>query len=312
MSKIDLITITGPTAGGKTGFAANLAKRMGGEIISADSRQVYREMNLGTGKDYEDYIVDGVKVPYHLIDIKNPGYKYNVYEFQHDFLGAFQDITARSKMPFLVGGTGMYIEAVTNGYRLVPVPINDELRSELGKKSLPELVKILKAIQPDLHNSTDTDHKKRTIRAIEIAQYYQKNDQLDTSFPKIDTVILGVKYDRDSRRKRITERLHARLHEGMIKEVEGLLTKVSPEDLIFYGLEYKFLTLYLTGELSKDEMTKKLEIAIHQFAKRQMTWFRKMERAGTKIHWIDGHMPMDEKLNRASHILKNYDIIFDN
>jgi tRNA dimethylallyltransferase len=194
----------------------------------------------------------------------------------------------------------------------VPVPINDELRSELGKKSLPELVKILKTIQPDLHNSTDTDHKKRTIRAVEIAQYDQQNDQIDTSFPKINTVILGVKYDRESRRRRITERLHARLHEGMIEEVERLLTKVAPEDLIFYGLEYKFLTLYLTGELSKEEMTKKLEIAIHQFAKRQMTWFRKMERAGTKIHWIDGHMPMNEKLDRAARILKNYDIIIDN
>jgi tRNA dimethylallyltransferase len=312
MIKNDLIAITGPTAGGKTGFAANLAQKIGGEIISADSRQVYREMNLGTGKDYDDYIVDGVKVPYHLIDIRDPGYKYNLYEFQEDFLKAFQDIVARNKVPFLVGGTGMYIEAVVNGYKLVPVPVNDKLRLELSEKHLPELVRILKEIRPDLHNSTDTSHKKRTIRAIEIAQYYLQNNELDASFPKINTVILGVKYDRESRRRRITERLHARLREGMIEEVEELLTKVAPEDLIFYGLEYKFLTLYLSGELSKDEMTTKLEIAIHQFAKRQMTWFRKMERAGNKIHWIDGHMPMHEKLARAAYILKSYDIIIDN
>jgi tRNA dimethylallyltransferase len=312
MNKIDLITVTGPTAGGKTGFAANPAKRMDGEIISADSRQVYREMNLGTGKDYEDYIVDGVKVPYHLIDIKDPGYKYNVYEFQHDFLLAYKDIISRNKMPFLVGGTGMYIEAVTKGYKLFPVPVNETLRLELNEKDLPELVQILKNIQPDLHNSTDTGHKKRTIRAIEIATYYQQNNQIDTSFPAIKSVILGVKYDRNSRRRRISERLRSRLNEGMVEEVEGLLTKVAADDLIFYGLEYKFLTLYIKGELSKEDMIKKLEIAIHQFAKRQMTWFRKMERAGTKIHWLDGYMPMDEKLEKAARILKEYDVRIDN
>ena len=309
---IDLITITGPTASGKTGFAARLAHRLNGEIISADSRQVYREMNLGTGKDYDDYIVEGAKIPFHLLDIKEPGYKYNVYEFQQDFLEVYQDIRLRNKMPFLVGGTGMYIEAVTRGYKLVPVPVNDFLRAELQDKSLSELVEMLKKLRPDLHNSTDTNHKKRTIRAIEIARYYEENDHLDISFPKLNTLMFGIKYDRESRRRRITQRLKIRLETGMIEEVEMLLKKVKPEDLIFYGLEYKYLTLYLTGELSKDEMFKKLEIAIHQFAKRQMTWFRKMEREGTVIHWIDGHLPMGEKLDSAQTILKKYGFNIEN
>ncbi len=202
----------------------------------------------------------------------------------------------------------MYIEAVTKGYKLVPVPINESLRKELEGQPLEELVEMLRKLQTDLHNTTDTRNKKRTIRAIEIARYYEENDQMDTSFPNLNTVILGVKYDRVSRRRRISERLKARLEEGMIDEVEMLLKKVKAEDLIFYGLEYKYLTLYLTGHLSKDEMFKKLEIAIHQFAKRQMTWFRKMEREGTIIHWIDGHMSKDEKLNRAHNILSKYDI----
>jgi len=305
---IDLITITGPTASGKTGFAAQLAYSMDGEIISADSRQVYRDMNLGTGKDYDDYIVNGTKIPFHLIDIKDPGYKYNVYEFQQDFLNAYQNILSRKKMPFLVGGTGMYIEAVTRGYKLVPVPINESLRQELQKRELGELVEMLKKTRPDLHNTTDTKNKKRTIRAIEIARYYDKHGDIDTSFPEIHTVILGVKYDRDSRRKRISKRLKERLNGGMIDEVEQLLKSIKPEDLIFYGLEYKFITQYLIGELGKEEMVKRLEIAIHQFAKRQMTWFRKMERGGTKIHWIDGHQIMEEKLRRAKTILDNYDL----
>lgn len=310
--KIDLIIITGPTASGKTGFAAQLAAKMDGEIISADSRQVYCEMNLGTGKDYDDYIVNGQSIPYHLIDIKDPGYKYNVYEFQKDFLGAYKDIQSRKKMPFLVGGTGMYIEAVTNKYHLAAVPINEVLRGELEKKELAELVTMLKNMRSDLHNSTDTQNKKRSIRAIEIAKYYLDHEEEHVSFPEINTLILGVRYDRGSRRRRITERLKARLEGGMVDEVEQLLKKVKAEDLIFYGLEYKFLTLYLMGELTREEMFTKLEIAIHQFAKRQMTWFRRMERNGTKIHWIDGHMPMDGKLARAKEILRNYNIGIEN
>jgi len=309
--KIDLITITGPTASGKTGFAAQLAYRVGGEIISADSRQIYRDMNLGTGKDYDDYLVNNYRVPYHLIDIKDPGYKYNVYEFQHDFLNAYQDITSRGKMPFLVGGTGMYIEAVTQGYKLLPVPANQPLREELQLKELDELVRILKNIRPDLHNTTDTKHKKRVIRAIEIAQFYEQSEDIDPTFPPIQSVILGVKYDRTSRRNRISERLRDRLENGMIEEVAQLLKKVKPEDLIFYGLEYKFITQYIIGEINKNEMIKRLEIAIHQFAKRQMTWFRKMEREGTIIHWIDGHQSMEDKLQRALEILKKYEIRFE-
>jgi len=303
MSDINLIIVTGPTASGKTSFAAHLAKRLDSEIISADSRQVYKEMNIGTGKDYEDYLVDGFLIPSHLIDIREPGYKYNVYEYQQDFMDTFEKITSRGKLPILVGGTGMYIEAVIKGYKLINVPVNEPLRIELEKKNLPDLVDQLKKLNANLHNTTDTKHKKRTIRAIEIATYYQYHDQLDTYFPKICPLILGVKFDRGSRRRIISERLHARLTSGMIEEVEQLLKKVTPEELIFYGLEYKFISQYLTGQLTKDEMIKKLEIAIHQFAKRQMTWFRKMERGGIKIHWLDGHMTMEEKLNRAQVIL---------
>ena len=265
-------------------------------------------MNLGTGKDYDDYDIKGYKIPYHLIDIREPGYKYNVYEFQQDFINVFEEISAKGKLPMLVGGTGMYIEAVTKGYKLLNVPVDHQLRELLEGKELSELVDILKNKKTEIHNSTDTKNKKRTIRAIEIATYYEKYEKIDINFPKINQVILGVKYDRDSRRKRISTRLHERIEGGMIEEVEQLLKKVRPEDLIFYGLEYKFITQYLIGDLTKEEMVKKLETAIHQFAKRQMTWFRKMERGGTKIYWLDGHMPMDEKLERAQIILKRYNI----
>ena len=308
MSKINLITVTGPTASGKTAFAAHLTLLLDGEIISADSRQVYKEMNLGTGKDYEDYTVKGTNIPYHLIDIREPGYKYNVYEFQHDFIKVFEEITARNKMPMLVGGTGMYIEAVTKGYKLINVPVNESLRIELEEKDLTELVEQLKLLKPELHNATDIKHKKRAIRAIEIATYYKNHEKTDTYFPEINQLIFGIKYGRDSRRRRISERLKTRLSSGMIEEVEQLLKKVKPEDLIFYGLEYKFITQYVTGILSKEEMFHKLEIAIHQFAKRQMTWFRKMEREGSKIHWMDGHMPLEEKLDRAKIILQEHEI----
>lgn len=309
MSKINLITVTGPTASGKTEFAAHLALLLHSEIISADSRQVYKEMNLGTGKDYEDYTVKGIEIPYHLIDIREPGYKYNVYEFQHDFINIFEEITSRNKMPMLVGGTGMYIEAVTKGYKLINVPVNESLRMELAEKDLSELVEQLKILKPELHNATDVKHKKRTIRAIEIATYYKSHAKEDAYFPEINQLIFGVKFGRDSRRRRISERLKTRLASGMVEEVEQLLKKIKPEDLIFYGLEYKFITQYVTGILSKEEMYSKLEIAIHQFAKRQMTWFRKMEREGSKIHWMDGHVPLKEKLDRAKTVLKQHDII---
>lgn len=311
MSKINLITVTGPTASGKTGFAAHLAMLLKGEIISADSRQVYKQMDIGTGKDIEDYTIEGHQIPYHLIDIREAGYKYNVFEFQNDFIKVFEEISSRGKMPLLVGGTGMYIEAVTKGYKLIHVPVNESLRAELELNDLDQLVEQLKTINPELHNTTDIKHKKRTIRAIEIASYYQTHKEIDSYFPEINQLIFGVKYGRESRRRRISERLKARLESGMIEEVAQLLKKVSAEDLIFYGLEYKFITQHLTGKLSKKEMHEKLEIAILQFAKRQMTWFRKMEREGTKIHWLDGHMPLEEKLDRAKSILKKHEIIFN-
>lgn len=306
MNKTNLITVTGPTAGGKTAFAAHLAARLNGEIISADSRQVYKTMDIGTGKDYEDYTVNGVKIPFHLIDIREPGYKYNVYEYQQDFIAVFDDIIKRNKMPVLAGGTGLYIEAALKGYRLINVPPNEARRAELAKMQQEDLVDILQKLNPELHNSTDTRHLKRTIRAIEIAEYYQSHPDINHYYPEIHPVVIGVKFDRNSRRKRITERLQARLNEGMIEEVRQLLKTIPEKDLIYYGLEYKFITLYLNGSLKRNEMIDKLEIAIHQFAKRQMTWFRKMERAGTHIHWLDGHMSMEEKMERTKIILKNY------
>lgn len=303
-----MITITGPTASGKTGLAAHLAHELNTEIISADSRQVYREMDIGTGKDLEDYLVDGHQVPYHLIDFLEPGYKYNVFEYQKDFLQAFETLRNKGKLPILAGGTGMYIEAVLKGYRLIDVPPDDNLRSELQNKSQEELVSILRELNPELHNTTDTEHKKRTIRAIEIARYYKENPTVSIDFPKIDTAIIGVKYDRPAQKRKISARLKQRLEEGMIEEVEKLLEKLPSETLVYYGLEYKFITHYLQNTLSYDEMFKKLEVAIHQFAKRQMTWFRKMERQGWNIHWIDGHMPMEQKLERAFEILNQYGI----
>ncbi len=311
MSNINLITVTGPTASGKTIFAAHLAFLLNGEIISADSRQVYKGMNLGTGKDYEDYLVDGNQIPYHLIDIRSPGYKYNVFEFQRDFLTAFKEISLISKLPILAGGTGMYIEAVCKGYKLINVPVNETLRVELEEKDITELVDILKEMKSDQHNSTDQKHKKRIIRAIEIASYYQNHKEIDAYFPEINQLIFGIKYDRHGRRKRITERLMTRLNTGLIEEVESLLKKIEPEELIYYGLEYKYITLYITGVLSKNEMMKKLEIAIHQFAKRQMTWFRKMERQGTKIYWIDGHLSLNEKLDSAKSVLNQHNLLMN-
>lgn len=299
----DLITILGPTASGKTPLAAALAARLRTEIISGDSRQVYRRMDLGTGKDLADYVVDGYRVPYHLIDIAEPGYKYNVFEFQRDFLKAYEDMRSRGLLPVLCGGTGMYLESVLKGYRLLPVPENPELREKLAGKSLEELTAIL-ASYKKLHNTTDVDTAKRAIRAIEIKEYYLHQPVEAREFPDIRSLIIGVDIDRDLRREKISRRLKQRLDEGMVDEVRALIDGgIHPDDLIYYGLEYKYLTLYVTGQMRYDEMYHQLEIAIHQFAKRQMTWFRGMERRGFTIHWIDATRPMEEKVNEIIGLL---------
>mgnify|MGYP003288695240 FL=1 len=301
--KYDLITILGPTASGKTPLAAALADRLGTEIISGDSRQVYRRMDLGTGKDLVDYTVEGRQVPYHLIDIVEPGYKYNVFEYQRDFLKAYQEITAKNKLPILCGGTGMYIESVLKGYRLLPVPENPELRASLEGKSLEELTGILEGYKK-LHNSTDVDTAKRAIRAIEIEEYYKQQPAEYREFPSLKSLIIGVDIDRELRREKITRRLKQRLDEGMVEEVRGLLAEgIDPENLIYYGLEYKFLTQYAIGELTFEEMFHQLETAIHQFAKRQMTWFRGMERRGFTIHWLDATLPMEEKIEQITKLI---------
>ena len=296
MPTYDLITILGPTASGKTSLAAALAYKLGSEIISADSRQVYRRMNIGTGKDLEDYTVDGRRIPYHLIDIVAPGYKYNVFEYQRDFLAAYESIRRQGKLPIMCGGTGLYLESVLKGYRLLPVPENSDLRARLAGKSLKELTELLQSYKI-LHNTTDVDTPKRAIRAIEIEEYYKKTTTEERSFPTLQSFIIGIAIDRELRRKRITQRLQQRLDEGMVDEVRQLLDEgLKPEDLIYYGLEYKYVTLYVTGQLSYNDMFSQLETAIHQFAKRQMTWFRGMERRGFVIHWIDACLPMEEKI----------------
>ena len=300
----DLVTILGPTASGKTPLAAALAYRLNAEIISGDSRQVYRRMDLGTGKDLADYVVDGKRIPYHLIDIVEPGYKYNVFEFQRDFLQAYDEIRQRGVLPILCGGTGMYIESVLKGYKLLPVPENPELRASLADKSLDELTTILAGYKK-LHNSTDVDTVKRAIRAIEIEEYYRQQPVSAREFPAINSLVIGVDVDRDLRRAKITCRLKQRLDEGMVDEVRALLDAGIPtEDLIYYGLEYKYLTLYAVGQLTYDEMFHQLEIAIHQFAKRQMTWFRGMERRGFNIHWIDASLPMEQKVEEIVGLIK--------
>lgn len=303
-----MITILGPTASGKTSLAAALAADIGAEIISADSRQVYRNMDIGTGKDLADYNVNGREVPYHLIDIAEPGTKYNVFEYQRDFLHAYEDITRRGITPILCGGTGLYLEAVLKGYRLVPVPENKELREALGGKSLEELAAILVGLKAEnssnMHNTTDVDTVKRAIRAIEIETYYKHTPVEERSFPDIDYIIIGINIDRDERRRKITRRLKQRLDEGMAGEVKALLDRgIPPEDLIYYGLEYKFVTEYVIGKTTYDEMFHSLEIAIHRFAKRQMTWFRGMERRGFTINWIDASMPLGEKIQNIKDII---------
>lgn len=294
---LDLIAIVGPTASGKTTLAVAVAQRLDTEIISADSRQIYRGMDIGTGKDLGEYRVGETTIPYHLIDICPAGYRYNLYEYVRDFKAAYADMLSRGKQPLLCGGTGLYVETVLKGYALPPVPENPELRAALQDKSLDELTAMLQQYKT-LHNTTDTDTCKRAIRAIEIAEYYSRQPaEVLQPRPMSNALVVGIEIERDLRRARISHRLRQRLQEGMIEEVKSLLESgIPPESLIYYGLEYKFVTEYLIGETSYNEMVERLEIAIHQFAKRQMTWFRGMERRGIPIHWIDATLPTDEKV----------------
>ncbi|MEG1580030.1 MAG: tRNA (adenosine(37)-N6)-dimethylallyltransferase MiaA [Bacteroidaceae bacterium] len=300
-----MITILGPTASGKTSVAVALAYDLDTEIISADSRQVYKGMDLGTGKDLADYMVQGMQVPYHLIDRVEPGSKYNVFEYQRDFLEVYKDVVTRGLQPIFCGGSGLYLESVLRGYRLLPVPENPELRGQLDGKTRAELTEILSTYK-ELHNTTDVDTAKRAIRAIEIEEYYKQIPVEKRSFPTIRSLTIGIDISREVRRSRISSRLQQRLDEGMVDEVRRLLDSgVSPDDLIYYGLEYKYLTLYIIGKLTYEEMFHALEIAIHQFAKRQMTWFRGMEKRGIKIHWIDGLLPVEEKVAMIKQLAEN-------
>ncbi|MBN1145542.1 MAG: tRNA (adenosine(37)-N6)-dimethylallyltransferase MiaA [Bacteroidales bacterium] len=304
MHRYDLIAVIGPTASGKTEFAARLAQNLDGEVISADSRQVYRNMNIGTGKDYSDYLVNGTAVPVHLIDIAEPGYKYSIFEYQRDFFQAYRDVASRNKMPVLCGGSGMYIEAVTHCYRLDEVPVNEKLRLELQGKSLNDLKEILLQLKT-LHNQTDTDTVEHALRAIEIEYFYHDHPG-ERDLPNLSILYLGILYDRDTERKRITERLHKRLQQGMVEEVRSLLASgISADSLSYYGLEYRYITRYLTGKMEYETMVSLLNTAIHQFAKRQRTWFRRMERRGTQIHWISGELPLDEKIESALALLNS-------
>lgn len=304
--KYDIVTILGPTATGKTALAANIAHRLGGEIISADSRQIYRGMDIGTGKDLDEYEIDGEIVPFHLIDIADAGSRYNLFEYQRDFTAVLADLRSRGKLPVLCGGSGLYIEAILDRYKMVEVPVNSALRKKLESKDISQLETILRSYpEHHMHNKTDLDTPQRAIRAIEIAEYYSKHGGRDSSVPPLNPVIIGIAIDRDTRRKRITDRLHARLKEGMIDEVRGLLDSgIKPEDLIYYGLEYRYITLYLTGQMEYPDMVSSLETAIHQFAKRQMTWFRGMERRGFKIHWINGDKKLPERIEEALAIIQ--------
>ena len=289
--KYDIVAVVGPTACGKTSFAVGLALAIdGAEIVSADSRQVYRGMDIGTGKDIAEYTRDNVTVPSHLIDIVDAGEKYNLFEFQRDFLSVYDDIRTRGAFPVMCGGSGLYVESVLKGYRLLPVPENQALREELETKSLEELTAIL-ATYKQLHNNTDTDNKKRAIRAIEIEEYYLSCPVEERAFPQLNALVVGVSVDREVRRDRISRRLRERLDCGMVDEVRALLDSgIEPEKLIYYGLEYKYITLYLTGTIAYEDMVRGLEIAIHQFAKRQMTWFRGMEKRGIEINWVDASL----------------------
>ena len=321
--KHSMITILGPTASGKTSLAAALAARInsldssmwggdthGAEIISADSRQVYRGMDIGTGKDLEDYTVGGKLIPYHLIDICDAGTKYNLFQYQQDFYDVYQDITHRGVLPILCGGTGLYIESVLKGYHLSPVPQNPVLRSSLEGKTLEELTDMLVDLKAkngsNMHNRTDVDTAQRAIRAIEIETYNLEHPMPERELPAVDSLVIGVSIDRDARRDKITRRLKQRLENGMVEEIKGLLDRGIPaENLLYYGLEYKFITEYVIGKTSYEEMLRGLEIAIHQFAKRQMTWFRGMERRGFTIHWIDALQPMDQKVEQVLELMKS-------
>ena len=308
-----MITILGPTACGKTALAVSLAAKMGGEIISADSRQVYRGMDIGTGKDLSEYHVDGKQIPYHLIDIEEAGQKYNLFRFQEDFNAAYEDITSRGVQPILCGGTGLYMEAVLKGYALSPVPQDDNLRKKLSTRPLGELKELLIWLKARngsaMHNETDVDTVSRAVRAIEI-EFHNLLHPVDTRrVPAVGSLIVGLDVDRDIRRERITARLKARLEEGMVEEVRGLLEKdgITKKDLMYYGLEYKYVTAYVVGEMSYEDMFNQLEIAIHQFAKRQMTWFRGMERRGFNIHWLDASIPMADKLAQIERWMEQED-----
>ena len=308
-----MITILGPTACGKTALAVSLAAKTGGEIISADSRQVYRGMDIGTGKDLSEYHVDGKQIPYHLIDIEESGQKYNLFRFQEDFNAAYEDITSRGVQPILCGGTGLYMEAVLKGYALSPVPQDDNLRKKLSTRSLGELKELLIWLKARngsaMHNETDVDTVSRAVRAIEI-EFHNLRHPVDTRrVPAVGSLIVGLDVDRDIRRERITARLKARLEEGMVEEVRGLLEKdgITKEDLMYYGLEYKYVTAYVVGEMSYKDMLNQLEIAIRQFAKRQMTWFRGMERRGFNIHWLDASRPMADKLAQIERWMEQED-----
>lgn len=300
----ETISIIGVTASGKTSLAVKLAYETGGEIISADSRQIYRRMDLGTGKDISEYTCNGKQIPYHLIDICEPGYKYNLYQYKRDFTNALKDIQSRGKLPIICGGTGLYVETVLKGYAMPEVPENKELRDSLADKTLEELTAILSQYKT-LHNTTDVDSCKRAIRAIEIAEYYKTLPQPELEDSPLDTLLVAIDIDREIRRANITKRLHQRLEDGMVAEVESLLNEgIAPEDLIYYGLEYKYLTEYVIGKTTYEQMVSGLEIAIHQFAKRQMTWFRGMERRGFKINWIDYNLSLDEKVTRILDLTK--------
>lgn len=304
LSGYDMVVVTGTTASGKTGLAARLALRFGGEIISADSRQIYRQMDIGTGKDYSDYVVDGIKIPYHLIDIRDPGYHYSLFEYYRDFTEVVANLRERNIFPVVCGGSGMYIDSVVSGYRLPEVPPDPILRKSLEDKTMEELTSILSSYRK-LHNVTDIDTKKRAVRAIEIEKYLAGHSETVAGFPVTLPLVIGVLYSREARRERISARLKSRLEEGMVEEVRKLLDRgVDPETLIYYGLEYKYITLFLTGKIGYDDMVNSLEIAIHQFAKRQMTWFRGMERKGVVIHWIDGELPIEDKVELVISFLK--------
>ena len=309
-----MITILGPTASGKTSLAAALAYRLHlegqeAEILSGDSRQVYRGMTIGTGKDLDDYVVEGYHVPYHLIDICEPGTKYNLFQYQQDFHKAYEQIRSRGALPILCGGTGLYIESVLKGYQLSPVPQNPALRDELEGRSLEEhtqmLISLKRQTGSNMHNQTDVDTAQRAIRAIEIETYNLEHPTELRALPAVPSIIIGVSIDREARREKITRRLRQRLDEGMVDEIRGLLARgIAAEDLMYYGLEYKFITEYAIGQTTYDEMFRQLEIAIHQFAKRQMTWFRGMERRGFTIHWVDALLPMAEKVEFVRKVCK--------